>query len=154
MVYTSLLACIAGFLLCLVAPSPTVLDAHEEGHAHPEGSGLPSQDSPSPPPPPSDSLLETQGSLSLQYDDPIAESQWWSEMEKKATRCLGCNKDKSKKRAFNCEDKCPREIDGEDFKYAIEATSLLNEIGEKAPGHAMRYVIYNSVVLWICNCSK
>ncbi|KAK7927516.1 hypothetical protein PG985_004514 [Apiospora marii] len=151
MVSTSLLACIVGFLLCLVASSPAVPDGHYGSRARSEGSGLSGQDSPSPPPPPSGMLLGTRSNLSLLADAPLADNQWWVEMENKATRCLGCNKG-SAKRDFKCEDRCPRDVNMEDFRHAIEAASLLNEVGETSGGHSMQYVRYNSVVVYICNC--
>jgi len=75
---------------------------------------------------------------------------WWAAAKKKGTHCLGCHA-KMPKRKMGCEGGA---VLNEDFDNAIEAASLINELGEVIPKKRLNYVRYKSAVVWMCSCGK
>ncbi|KAK8127971.1 hypothetical protein PG984_009079 [Apiospora sp. TS-2023a] len=71
-------------------------------------------------------------------------------MKEKGKHCKGCNV-KIPKHDWRCEG---NDLLDEDFDNAVEAAGLLNDAGEKVPKKNMRYIRYESVVVWVCNCGE
>ncbi|KAK8090521.1 hypothetical protein PG994_000026 [Apiospora phragmitis] len=96
---------------------------------------------------------DQQGNVALLGDE--GQVDWWQDIEKRVeaagTKCHDCDvyipfADSGCHKSFN-------QIDHEDFQHAINAMGLLNDDGEVVHQKSMRFLRYESVVIWVCTCA-